>query len=96
MIDIQATPEFESWFERLADARARACINARLRRMSVGNPGDVASVGNGVFEIRIHYGPGYRIYFTWRGSALVILLAGGTKGTQDRDIRHAVKLAREQ
>lgn len=95
MIEIRATSQFESWFQRLADARAKACINARVRRMSLGNPGDVAPVGHHVLEMRIHYGPGYRVYFVRRGGALILLLAGGTKGTQDRDIRLAQQLARE-
>ncbi|MBN1105905.1 MAG: type II toxin-antitoxin system RelE/ParE family toxin [Deltaproteobacteria bacterium] len=85
---------FSQWFERLRDRRARARINTRIRRLSLGNPGDVKPVGEGVSEMRIDYGPGYRVYFAQRGKTLVILLAGGVKRTQDRDIRIAQELAR--
>jgi len=78
----------------LRDRQARARIDARILRLSLGNPGDVKPVGEGVSELRIDYGAGYRIYFAQRGEALVILLAGGDKRTQDRDIRKALELAR--
>jgi putative addiction module killer protein len=77
------------------DGRARARINARIRRLSIGNPGDAKSVGGGVLELRIDYGPGYRVYFVRRGEALVILVAGGNKRTQKHDIATAIKLARD-
>ena len=84
--------------------RARACrsrnplnhLDVRIRRLSLGNPGDVKSVGEGVSELRIDYGPGYRVYFVHQGQALVALLAGGDKDTQDRDIKTALDLARER
>jgi len=79
----------------LRDREARARINARIRHLSLGNPGDVKPVGEGVSELRIDYGPGYRIYFVKRGKALLILLAGGDKPTQDRDIKRALEMARE-
>lgn len=75
--------------------QARARINARIRRLSLGNFGDVKPIGEGVSELRIDFGPGYRVYFVQRGQTLVVLLAGGDKRTQDRDIKKALKLARE-
>ena len=83
------------WFNELLDRQARAGINARIRRLCLGNPGDVKPVGEGVSELRIDYGPGYRVYFVQRGQTLVVLLAGGDKHTQDRDIKTALELARE-
>jgi putative addiction module killer protein len=81
VIEVRQTEIFARWLANLRDGRARARINARIRRLSVGNPGDVKSVGSGVSEIRIDYGPGYRVYFVRRGEALVILVAGGDKRT---------------
>ncbi len=78
---------------QLCEARAR--ITVRIRRLSLGNPGDVKPVGNGVSEMRIDYGPGYRVYFVRRGESMVVLLCGGDKRNQDRDIAHAFELARE-
>jgi putative addiction module killer protein len=86
---------FARWLANLRDGRARARINARIRRLSIGNPGDTKSVGGGVSEMRIDYGPGHRVYFIRRGEALVILVAGGDKRTQDHDIAMAIKLARD-
>ena len=86
-----ATLGFRAWFEELRDVRGRA----RIDRLSLGNPGDVKPVGSGVSELRIDYGPGYRIYFTQRGEDLIVLLAGGKKDTQARDIAQAIKLAAE-
>ena len=86
---------FANWLARLRDGRARMRINARIRRLSIGNPGDVKPVGEGVSEMRIDYGPGYRIYFVSRGGTLVILLAGGDKRSQRRDIATAIELARQ-
>jgi putative addiction module killer protein len=80
----------------LRDQKARARIDVRIRRLSLGNPGDVKPIGSGVSELRIDYGPGYRVYFSQRGPMLIILLAGGDKGTQDRDIKKALELARRQ
>ena len=95
MIEIRQTDEYSRWFNGLRDRQARARINVRIRRLSLGNPGDVKPVGEGVSELRINYGPGYRVYYVQRGQTLVILLAGGEKHTQDRDIKRALELARE-
>jgi putative addiction module killer protein len=95
VIEVRQTEIFARWLANLRDGRARARINARIRRLSIGNPGDAKSVGGGVSELRIDYGPGYRVYFVRRGEALVILVAGGDKRTQSRDITTAIKLARD-
>ena len=95
MIEIRQTEVYSRWFNGLRDRQARARIDVRIRRLSMGNPGDVKPVGEGVSELRIDYGPGYRVYFVQRGQTLVILLAGGDKHTQDRDIETALELARE-
>lgn len=94
MIEILQTEIYEKWFSRLRDRQARARIDVRIRRLSLGNPGDVRPLGEGVLEMRIDYGPGYRIYYLKRGMSLVILLAGGDKSTQSQDIKLAIKLAR--
>lgn len=94
MIEIRQTDEYAQWFDGLRDRQARSRIDIRVRRLSLGNPGDVKPVGEGVSELRIDYGPGYRIYFVQRGALLVVLLAGGDKRTQDRDIQTALELAR--
>ena len=94
MIEVRQTGEYAEWFKGLRDRQARARINTRIRRLSLGNPGDVKPVGEGVSELRIDYGPGYRVYFVQRGETLVILLAGGAKRTQVRDIKTALQLAR--
>ena len=94
MIEIRQTEVYARWFRGLRDRQARARIDNRIRRLSLGNPGDVRPVGEGVSEIRIDYGPGYRVYFVQRGEALIVLLAGGDKGSQERDIRRALELAR--
>lgn len=95
MIEVRQTETFSRWLLKLRDLRARARIQARIDRLELGNPGDVKPVGEGVSEMRIDYGPGYRVYFVQRGSELIILLAGGDKGSQDRDIRSAIALAKE-
>ena len=95
MLEVRQTDVYAQWFRRLRDKQARARINARIRRLSLGNPGDVRGVGEGVSELRIDYGPGYRIYFVQRGQSLAILLAGGDKSTQDQDIEKARNLAKE-
>jgi putative addiction module killer protein len=94
MVELRKTDRFSRWLDSLRDVRARARIQARIERLAAGNPGDVAPVGEGVSELRLDLGPGYRVYFTKRGHALVILLAGGDKSTQAADIRAAVRLAR--
>ncbi|HXZ38416.1 MAG TPA: type II toxin-antitoxin system RelE/ParE family toxin [Thermodesulfobacteriota bacterium] len=95
MIEIRQTEVYARWFNGLRDRQARARINVRIRRLSLGNPGDVKPVGEGISELRIDYGPGYRVYYVQRGQTLVILLAGGEKHTQDKDIKTALELARE-
>lgn len=95
MIEIRQTEDFIKWFEKLKDKNARAKIAVRIRRVSLGNFGDVKSVGGGISEMRINYGSGYRVYFTQRGSQLIILLAGGDKTTQANDIKKAKQLALE-
>jgi putative addiction module killer protein len=94
MIEIRKTEVFSRWLDALLDLRARARIQARIERLAGGNPGDVRPVGEGVSELRIDYGPGYRVYFKKRGRELLILLAGGDKGSQANDIRVALRLAR--
>ena len=92
MIEIRQTETYADWFASLQDRQARARIAICIRRLSLGNPGDVKAVGEGVSELRIDYGPGYRVYFVQRGQMVVILLAGGDKRTQDRDIKTALEL----
>ena len=94
MIEIRKTATFTKWFDGLRDIRARARVLARIERLAIGHPGDVKSIGEGVSEMRIDYGPGYRVYFKKRGRSLVILLAGGDKRSQRRDIGTALRLAR--
>ena len=94
MIEVRQTPEYADWFTSLRDRLAKARIDIRVRRLSLGNPGDVKSVEGGVNELRIDHGPGYRVYFVHRGSVLIVLLAGGGKSTQEKDIRKAKTLAR--
>ena len=95
MPTIWTTEVFDAWFAGLRDVAAARRIQARIDRAELGNFGDCAPVGEGVSEMRIHYGPGYRVYFTWRGDELVILLCGGDKSSQDRDIAKAKALAGE-
>jgi putative addiction module killer protein len=94
MPEVRQTETFARWFSRLRDRRARARIQARIDRLEIGNPGDVKPVGGGISEMRIDYGPGYRVYFVERGLEVAILLAGGDKRTQERDIATARELAR--
>jgi putative addiction module killer protein len=95
MIEVRETTVFTAWLEGLRDRRARARIQTRIDRLTRGNLGDVEPVGEGVSELRIDYGPGYRLYFVQRGRTLVILLCGGDKRTQSSDIARAIKLAKE-
>jgi putative addiction module killer protein len=95
MMQLRQTQRFKTWFDELRDLRARARIQARLDRLSLGNPGDVRPVGSGVSELRIDYGPGYRVYFIQCGENLIVLLAGGDKDTQAKDIAQAITLASE-
>jgi putative addiction module killer protein len=89
------TEEFASWFARLRDLDARARIAVRIRRLSLGNPGDVRPCGAGISELRVNYGPGYRIYCIQKGAMIVVLLCGGDKRTQDQNIAKAKRLAAE-
>jgi len=93
MTEIRKTETFAQWLDELQDLRARARVQVRIERLAAGNAGDVKAVGKGVSELRIDYGPGYRVYFTKRGRAVVILLAGGDKHTRANDIRIAQRLA---
>jgi putative addiction module killer protein len=90
---VRQTKEFSGWLRRLKDANATARIVGRIRRMEMGNPGDVKGIGHGILEMRIDYGPGYRIYYIYRGSQIVLLLCGGDKRTQQQDINRARTLA---
>lgn len=95
MIEIRQTEAYARWFAELRDHQARARIAVRIRRLSLGNPGDVKPIGEGLSELRIDYGPGYRVYFVQHGALLIILLAGGDKRTQSRDIQMALELAKQ-
>lgn len=93
MLELKQTETFRKWRTRLRDERARALVASRLDRLAYGHTGDAQAVGDGVSELRIHYGPGYRVYFQRRGDVLVILLCGGDKSTQAKDIKTAKRLA---
>ena len=95
MVEVRQAARFSKWLEDLRDLRGRARVQARIERLIGGNPGDVKPIGAGVSELRINYGPGYRVYFQQKGSTLIILLAGGDKSTQARDIEEALMLARQ-
>ncbi|OGP29969.1 MAG: addiction module antitoxin RelB [Deltaproteobacteria bacterium GWF2_42_12] len=94
MLEIRKTETFAKWLDGLRDIHARARVQVRVERLAEGNPGDVRPVGEGISELRINYGPGYRVYYTMRGRVVVILLAGGDKRTQAADIKTALRLAR--
>lgn len=93
-MELKKTDIYATWLDALRDLRARARIQARVERLAAGNPGDVKSVGSGVSELRIDHGPGYRVYFIQRGNEFIVLLAGGDKSTQAKDIKAAIQLAR--
>lgn len=95
MFEVRKTEVFANWLDSLEDTRARARVLVRIERLAAGNPGDVKPVGGGVSEMRIDYGPGYRVYYTRAGRVLVVLLVGGDKTTQDADIKFAIELARK-
>ena len=95
MIEVRQTAEFAKWIARLRDIRGRAKIAARIDRLSMRHPGDVRPVGEGISELRIHDGPGYRIYYAQRGTVLIVLLCGGDKSSQSRDIATAKRLVAE-
>src|SRR6202140_2206886 len=93
MFEVQKTEEFDKWLSGLADQRAKAKIASRIERLGLGNPGDVRPVGAGVSEMRVPYGPGYRVYFKQTDKTIVLLLCGGDKSTQERDIKRAKEIA---
>ena len=95
MIEIRQTDTFRKWFKSLRDPRAKAKISARLRRLSLGNAGDAEPIGDGLSEMRVHQGKGYRVYYVNRGGVLVILLCGGIKTSQQRDIKLAKSIAKK-
>ena len=94
MFEIRKTEVYVKWLDSLRDVRARARVLVRVERLAAGNPGDVRPVGEGVSELRIDYGPGYRVYFKKQGRMIVVLLAGGDKRTQSQDVETALRLAR--
>jgi putative addiction module killer protein len=93
MVEVQKTDEFDEWLSSLADQKAQAKIASRIERLGYGNPGDVKPVGGGISEIRVSYGPGYRVYFKQTGKTVVLLLCGGDKSTQEKDIKRAKEIA---
>lgn len=95
MIEIVKSDTFDTWLQDLKDRVARARIEARIVRMALGNPGDVKPVRDGISEMRIDHGPGYRVYFMQRGQMVIVLLAGGDKRTQDADIKRAIEIAKD-
>ena len=95
MLEIRRTEYFDKWLSALKDGRAKAKITVRIDRFAAGNPGDVKPVGSGVSEMRIDYGPGYRVYYKQKGAELILLLMGGDKSTQEADIKSAIALAAE-
>jgi putative addiction module killer protein len=94
-IVVVETEQFRNWLDNLRDGKARLRIDDRLRRLAGGNAGDTKSVGDGVQELRLHFGPGYRVYYMWRDGVLIVLLCGGDKRSQARDIAKAKELAKE-
>lgn len=93
MVEIRKTDLFAKWIENLRDVQAKARVLVRIERLASGNAGDVKPIGEGISELRIDYGPGYRVYFIKRGNELIILLAGGDKSSQTADIKAAIRLA---
>ena len=95
MLEVHQTSVYSEWFADLRDRTAKVRIDIRIRRLSLGNPGDVKPVGEGVSELRLDHGPGYRVYFIQKADVYIVLLAGGDKSSQEKDIRNAKSLARE-
>jgi len=93
VVTVKQTPEFDEWLSSIKDPKVKGRLVARLRKVQLGNLGDVKPVGEGVFEMREHFGPGWRIYYTQRGKEIIVLLGGGRKSTQSADIARAIKLA---
>ena len=94
-LEVQKTDEFDEWLSSLADPRAQAKIASRIERLGLGNPGDVKPVGEGISEMRVPRGPGYRVYFKQTGKTVILLLCGGDKSTQEKDIKRAKDMAAE-
>jgi len=95
VLEVLKSATFEKWFNGLRDRQAQARVTARISRLALGNAGDVKPVGSGVSEMRIDYGPGYRVYFQQRGPVIALLLCAGDKSTQDADIRRAIQIAND-
>jgi putative addiction module killer protein len=95
MLEVRKTEVFDEWLSRLADQRAKAKIASRIERLGLGNPGDVKPVGDGISEMRVPYGPGYRVYFKQTDKAVILLMCGGDKSTQAKDIKRAKEIAAE-
>lgn len=95
MIELRKTEAYIKWLDSLRDVHARARVLVRVERLAAGNPGDVRPVGEGVSELRVDYGPGYRVYFKKQGRTIIVLLTGGDKRTQSRDIETALRLAQD-
>ncbi len=95
MLEVQKTDEFDKWLSGLADQRAQAKIASRIERLGLGNPGDAKPVGEGISEMRVPHGPGYRVYFKQTGKTVILLLCGGDKSTQEKDIKRAKEMAAE-
>jgi putative addiction module killer protein len=95
MLEVRQTSVYSEWFAQLRNRTAKVRIDIRIRRLSLGNPGDVKPVGEGVSELRVDHGPGYRVYFIQKADVYIVLLAGGDKSSQEKDIRNAKALARE-
>jgi putative addiction module killer protein len=93
MIKLKQSSTFQKWFKKLKDERGKTLITSRLDRLSFGHEGDAAPVGEGISELRIHYGPGYRVYFVRTGNVVIVLICGGDKGTQAKDIKAAKQIA---
>lgn len=93
MITIKRMPQFDAWFDRLKDSATKQRLVARLRKAQLGNLGDVKAVDHGVFEMREHFGPGWRMFYVRRGKVLIVMLGGGSKATQQADIAKAIRLA---
>jgi len=95
MYQIETTPVYDRWLAKLRDKKARVAVDLRVRRLSLGNPGDVKFVGSGVLELRLDFGPGYRIYYMRKKELVLLLLVGGDKSTQDKDIGKAIAMSKQ-
>ena len=95
VVEVVRSATFDRWLRKLKDRQARARVEVRIDRLTAGNPGDVKPVGGGISELRISYGPGYRVYFLWDGDQVILLLCGGDKSSQNDDIKEAMRIARQ-